>query len=129
MEQLQRDRHPYQSLLTEVEQLRAVPRGWDSYRGDPVDEIAVQRAVGLIARFQDLMEPVPRPVIGPTADGAVVLRWELDDRDVDIVFRRVGGRYLIAKPDTDEIFEEGTLDYIDPLKHVVWDHVLGRGRR
>ena len=102
-----RDEH-YDAVIRAIRDLAALQPGWDSYRGAPVGEEARRRALAFVTTLLTHLDaPVPPPVVGPSPDGGVVLRWVSGDHEVVIIFFGDGGEYSVAHRGCDEILEEG----------------------
>jgi hypothetical protein len=118
--------HPYRKAIDELIRIGRRERGWDSYNASPVDRQALLAAMALVNRLVDL-GPVPEPEVGGLADGSVLLRWPAQDKEVEIIFRDIGGTYCIRRDDSEDV-EQASLSGLDALKDIIGVHVLGRAR-
>ena len=70
-----------QALAEWVEQvhveLGAVPPNWDGYGADPPTKPAMEGLSWVLSRLASGSWNLPRPSVGPTRSGGVVLEWHL----------------------------------------------------
>lgn len=71
-----------QVAVKRLNELCALPSGWDGYSGKPVAFSSAQFALWLMHELR--FESLPLPVISPTADGSITLEWESDRGTVEL---------------------------------------------
>ncbi len=110
----------YLDALKQIANLGNLREGWDSYGANRIDEKARSNAVAFIAMLAPrLLPPVPPPVVGPTPDGGVVLRWEPVGGEVMVKLLARGGEYYVAKRDEDKVLEEGEVGHLESLAEAI----------
>ena len=66
---------PYLSHLT------GLPRGWDGYEAEPIDDAVVNRALEVLSTLSAMAVLngliLPRPDVGPTPAGSILFEWDL----------------------------------------------------
>jgi hypothetical protein len=118
---------PYRAAIDDILALAKRQSGWNSYDADPAVTAGLLGAVGLVVSFNDLDTNVPRPAVGMSPDGAVILRWLVPDREVEIAYRGIDtGDYSVLRRDTGDVVAEGSLRELDPLKDIVATYVIGQ---
>ena len=120
----------YHQVLDDLLELAKRGPGWNSYDADQAMKDALLGAVGLVNSFHRLSAVVPRPAVGLSPDGAVVLRWLLPEHEVEIEYRGIAvGEYTVTRRTTRDVIAEGQLREFDPLKDVVGRFVAGLPQR
>lgn len=115
----------YREFLDDVFALGKRPKGWNSYDADPAIPEALLAAAELINSFWRLNGTVPRPAIGLSPDGAVILRWLTPKIEIEMAFSgRNTGEFSVVRRDSREVVREGPLGPVDPLKDVVDTYVM-----
>jgi hypothetical protein len=113
--------------MDDILALQKRAKGWNSYDADPARPEALLGAVELINSFWKLGAMVPRPAVGLSPEGTVVLRWLTSELEVEMEFRGHNrGEYSVVKRGSRELLREGSLNSVDPLKDVVKVFVLDR---
>lgn len=107
---------PLRRTVAEIQDLSRFAAGWDSYGARAVQLEAQGRAVALLAMLVNhFEEPVAPPTVGPSVNGGVVLRWELDNREVVVTLLPDGGDYYVADREGDHVQAEGEIGSLDPF--------------
>lgn len=76
-------RSPWAREIEEkLNQLTALPRGWDGYNGQPVSYSCAKFAANLMESL--FVGGVPAPQLVPGSGGAIQLEWHLNQYDVEI---------------------------------------------
>jgi hypothetical protein len=120
-------RSPYHEIFDDILALAKRPPGWNSYDADEAVKDAIIGAVGFVNSFYKLSGIVPRPDIGLSPDGAVVLRWLLPEHEIEIEYRGFSsGDYSVIRRGSHEVVREGSLGELDPLKDIVGTFVVDR---
>ncbi len=106
----------YLQILDQIHALGKLPEGWDSYGASRVDEEARTNAARFATMLVTHMDaPVPVPVVGPSAEGGVILRWESGDLEVVVKVLKKGGEYYVARRDRDDLVDEGEIGRLEAL--------------
>lgn len=107
---------PYVRVLDQIHNLRKLSEGWDSYGAERISDEACTNAVRFVAMVVTHSDgPMPVPIVGPSVEGGVVLRWELGDVEVMVKLLRKGGEYFVAKRDANELLAEGEIGRFEAL--------------
>lgn len=115
----------YREVFDDVFALGKRTKGWNSYDADPAIPEALLGVAELIHSFWRLNEIVPRPAVGLSPDGAVILRWLMPQIEIEIVFSgRNTGEFSVVRRGSREVVREGSLGQVDPLKDVVDAYVM-----
>ncbi len=78
-------------LETVVSDLAKLPRGWDSYDAEPIDETSIENAQQLIrAMLARGFAPVQ---IWPEQTGTVAMRWKSGFSEADVEATAEAGKY------------------------------------
>ena len=110
----------YVRVLDQINDLKKLLEGWDSYRGNKIDEAARSSAFVFVTMLAThLHNPVPPPVVGPSADGGVVLRWEPPDLEVVVKLLSHGGEYYVARRDEESLLAEGEVGSLESLVDLI----------
>ncbi len=67
----------WQAVIPRLEELRALPDGWDSYGGSQLQWEAVERLVALLIKLGASIQSTP--LISLTPDGGLSCRWRTRD--------------------------------------------------
>jgi hypothetical protein len=113
-------------VLQQIDDLASLQDGWDSYGGSRPTEGARTRAKVLMATlYTRLGRGVPRPTVGPSADGGVVLRWRGPQYDVMLTVLADGGEYSVVDRRSDKVVSEGEIGFPDALvRDVIKPNIL-----
>lgn len=110
----------YLNALSQITELGKLQEGWDSYRGNKIDEAARSNASAFVTMLAThLHNPVPPPVVGPSADGGVVLRWEPPDLEVVVKLLSHGGEYYVARRDEESLLAEDEVGSLESLVDII----------
>lgn len=110
----------YVSVLSQIADLGKLKEGWDSYGGNKIDDAARSNAAAFVTMLVTHLDvPVFPPVVGPSADGGVVLRWEPSDREVVVKLLSHGGEYYVAKRDEENLRYEGEVGSLESLVDII----------
>ena len=110
----------HQRLLQHIGELEKLQSGWDSYGAIKIEDAARANAVAFVTMLLPRLDaPVPPPVVGPTPDGGVVLRWETSEGEVMVKLLSLGGEYYVAKRGADEVLEEGAVGSLESLANAI----------
>lgn len=105
---------PLCRTVREIGELERLPEGWDSYGAKAVSEAARHRAVALLTMLASRMDgPLFPPVVGPSVDGGVTLRWEPRDLEVVVTLLPCGGEYYVAPRDGDRVTAEDEIGSLE----------------
>lgn len=110
---------PVKTAMPQLAELRHLKPGWNGDRATRPDEDAIVQAERMVGW---LAYGLAGPAISPTVGGGVCLRWVVNGREVEIVFRRKGGEYLIADVGNPEPIEDGEFHQVEELKALVGKH-------
>ncbi|AYE84849.1 hypothetical protein [Sulfitobacter sp. D7] len=72
----------FEELEDRLNELTALPRGWNGYDGAPVSFTCAQFAAALIERL--FCANVPAPQLVPGDDGTLQLEWHINGFDVEL---------------------------------------------
>jgi hypothetical protein len=78
-------------LRERAEKLKALPLGWDSYRGARIDPETADKAVELALALADKF-PSYEPQLVPDSDGNVQVEWHTEGWDVEMWIKREAAR-------------------------------------
>lgn len=101
--------------LAQISRLTDLREGWDSYGGRKIESEARQAAGQFLKILYGLGGPIPRPIVGPSPNGAVVLQWFLPRYEI---FAELGPdtcEYYVALRDQDDVIQEGSIDSVEEL--------------
>lgn len=110
-----------EEAVKQLQAIKALPAGWDSYDARRPDARILHSAVCMLAALSQV-EGVEKPHVNPTRDGGVQFEWEAGDRyfELEVVAERAA-TYLycndaVGVEETGNVFEdeslEPVLDYI-----------------
>jgi hypothetical protein len=74
-----------EGVLRQLEAIRKLPNGWDSYGGDAIANdivTAAEKFAKNLARHPQ----VPRPIVSPTSAGGVQFEWEANGTYFEVYF-------------------------------------------
>jgi hypothetical protein len=74
-------------LQARADELKALPRGWDSYDGVEIDPAAADKAVEVALALAPLFPSAP-PQLVPGSDGTVQVEFHADGFDVEAWVQR-----------------------------------------
>jgi len=110
----------YLRVLDQISDLGKLQEGWDSYGGNKIEEPARSNAVALLTMLATHLEyPTPPPVVGPSADGGVVLRWEPSGLELVVKLRSRGGEYYVAKRDEESLLAAGEIGRLESIVNTI----------
>jgi len=70
------------SVLVPIREFLRLPKGWDSYQGQP---LKLETGMFAIQLLGDIMNPrVPIPLIGPTPPGGLQIEWYHDQFELEL---------------------------------------------
>lgn len=97
----------------ELEQIKSLEQGWDSYNGSPIDRDLILKALDLVKKISN--RNIPQPHIVPVGNGGLNIEWRFSNRLVSIKLRKDGITYLLANRLTNKklsghIVDENNLD-------------------
>jgi hypothetical protein len=72
----------WDALQARLNELTALPRGWDGYNGQPVSYICAMFAATVLERVYETNLPLPALV--PGADGSLQIEWHVSDFDIEL---------------------------------------------
>lgn len=114
-------------ILDDLWRLAKRAPGWNSYDADPADMDALHGAVELVNSFNFLStdRDVPRPAVGLSPRGAVVLRWMRPEHEVEIEYRgKTNGEYSVLRRDTGHVVMEGQFHQAWQVKDIIDRYVV-----
>ena len=79
-----------QEAIREAGRLTALPKGWNSYRAEPISPEAARRATGFLTGALSEIPHLIAPTVVPTVRGGIQLEWRRQNVDVEIEFRADG---------------------------------------
>lgn len=91
----------------ELNQLLALPAGWDGRRALPVTTTAVEGVVALLSLVMD--ERTAAPQLFPLPDGGVQAEWHIGGDAVEVEFDGEGAAHVLADRSDGESVAEGML--------------------
>ena len=96
---------PWKSVVTHrLNELCALPIGWDGYAGQPVSFICANFAASMLARLS--RDNVPPPSIVPGSDGTLQVEWhrKMFDIELDVLdAQTVVAARINIRADTEEV--------------------------
>ena len=106
----------------QLQAIKTLPDGWDSYGASSPDVRKVDAAWGLLLCLSK-DESLPRPYVNPTRNGGVQFEWESGGRyfELEVVAERAA-TYLYRDDDTSveqsgDVFEDESLDLVVGFIH------------
>jgi hypothetical protein len=72
----------WDKLESRLNELTALPRGWDGYRGRPVSYTCASFAASILERIY--VEGLAMPSLVPGSDGTLQIEWHLHDYDIEL---------------------------------------------
>lgn len=111
----------FKPSLELLEQLVALPPGWDGYGSRPIQTMAhnnMVRILGIAAGS------APKPDLSPIPGGALQMEWSINGRDLEIVTRSDGSiTYLTMEGDDGDSIKvevSSRVDASDVLRRIGW---------
>lgn len=103
-------------VVEAIRRMEDLPPNWDSYRGFPLDDRAVQPAIELTLEG---LRRCASPMVLPLPSGGIGLRWRSDDAELEIDVGPDGrGVAFFSANEVDEEFENPTpVDQLFPVLH------------
>lgn len=98
-------------VYEQLQELKHLQPNWDSYGAVPISEVAINRALELLA---DLQWTGPLPSVAPTAPGGVHFEWGGEDEGVEINIR-VDGNVSVLFDIAGQMRESQVQSWTDPL--------------
>lgn len=95
----------------QLDQILALPDGWDGRRGVAISETAVETAVRVVASILDARSALPQ--FFPLPDGGVQVEWHLADNDIEIEVDGLGDAHVLAMDAEGRIVVEGSIGPAD----------------
>lgn len=92
-------------LSQELNQLYALPAGWDGFSSDQITIEAIQAAVTTLVTIAD--ETTPAPQFFPLRDGGIQVEWHVGGNDIEIEVNGVGVAYVFAARPDGEVIADG----------------------
>jgi hypothetical protein len=81
-------REKYDQLFNRVGQLIALPKNWDSYGGNAINEDCVGRAIKILKHLVEVRDrtsiSLPVPFVAPLSSGGIQIEWEKDERYLEL---------------------------------------------
>ncbi len=78
----------YDQIFNRVGQLITLPKNWDSYGGNVINEDCVGRAVEILKHLIDLRDrtgiSLPVPFVAPLSSGGIQIEWEEGERYLEL---------------------------------------------
>ena len=114
-------------ILDDLWRLAKRAPGWNSYDADPADRDALHGAIELVNSFNFLSADidVPRPAVGLSPRGAVVLRWMRPEHEVEIEYRgKTNGEYSVLRRDPGQVVTEGQFHQFWQVKDIIDRYVV-----
>lgn len=91
----------------ELNQLVALPAGWDGRRALPVSSTALESLVGLLSLLMG--DRTAAPQLFPLPDGGVQAEWHIGGNSVEVEIDGLGEAHVLADRATGEILAEGVV--------------------
>ena len=107
----------WEDAVKQLQAIRALPTGWDSYGAPPPDSRILHSAMCLLAALSQV-EGLAKPHINPTRNGGAQFEWEAGDRYFELeVLAERAATYLYCDDaagveEAGEVFEQESLDVV-----------------
>jgi hypothetical protein len=106
------DRDRLLDLISDLQRLAALRRGWDSYGAQPLRASTVARTVTHLHSIL-LREDIPAPTLVPTRSGGLQLEWHRRGIDIEIVVPPSGPiEMLFIDPEEGVELEADSIDEV-----------------
>lgn len=102
----------------QIDAIRSLRKGWDSYGADPPDEPTLEAGRSLLWSLSEVVE-IPKPHIYPTRSGGIQFEWELDGRYIELEVDSPQTATWYFCDEKTHAEEEGTLRVSDSLEEIV----------
>lgn len=115
----------YRAAVRQIEDLKSLPAGWDSYGAKAIEPIARENAIAFLTMVATHIDkPLPEVVVGPSANGGVVLRWEPGSLEVVVTLLSRGGDYYVAERDGDRVIEDGDVGSLEACVKLISQYLV-----
>lgn len=106
----------------QLEQLKQLPVGWDSYGASPVSNLAIDKAKSILS-VAEAMGIAQLSFIVPCPDGGIQLEWDFEGKEIVLVIPRTGERTTFLLVETtstgEEIEKEGAIRDTEHLQQLL----------
>ncbi len=106
-------------VVAQIMALGALQSGWNSYRAGQISAAAQSRAAAFVGLLANRDMRIRMPSVAPTSDGGVSLHWDVDNREIDIVFTEDGQEFSVTGRGRDKILDGGSIETLEQLKDVL----------
>jgi hypothetical protein len=101
------------TLEVEIKALAELRPGWNSYRAPAISGDAIKRALDVVALV--VLRGAPLPSAAPSADGGVMLSWDLPTLEAQLCIDDHTFDFSVAHPGNPKVIDQRSGHNVDEL--------------